>query len=158
MDYLLKPVEEEALRLALDKYRTYHSNIQGEALKQLLGELNKQFRNRFLIKIGSHFRSVQVKEICFFYILERATFLRTFSGKEYPLETSLDAIQKSVDPEVFYRINRNCILNMEAISDIISYSASRLQIKLNEKIPSPDESFLVVSREKVNSFKKWIDK
>jgi DNA-binding LytR/AlgR family response regulator len=158
VDYLLKPVEEEALRQAIDKYRNYHSSLHGEALKQLLGELNRQYRNRFLIKIGSHFRSVTVKEICFFYILERATFLRTFSGKEYPLEASLDSVQKSLDPEIFYRINRNCILNIDAISDIVSYSSSRLQIKLNEKIASPDESYLVVSREKVSVFKKWIDK
>ena len=127
-------------------------------MKHLLAEMNRQFRNRFLIKIGSHFRSVLVKEICYFYILERATFLRTFSGKEYPLENSLDFVQKCVDPEIFYRINRNCLLNIEAISDIISYSSSRLQIKLTGKIPAPDETYLVVSREKVHSFKKWIDK
>jgi len=158
VDYLLKPVEEEAMRQAIDKYRNYHSNIHGEGLKHLLAEMNRQFRNRFLIKIGSHFRSVLVKEICYFYILERATFLRTFSGKEYPLENSLDSVQKSLDPEIFYRINRNCLLNIDAISDIISYSSSRLQIKLIEKMPAPDESYLVVSREKVHGFKKWIDK
>ena len=84
--------------------------------------------------------------------------LRTFSGREYPLENSLDHIQKSVDPEKFYRINRNCLLHIDAISDIISYSSSRLQIKLTESIVSPNESYLVVSREKVADFKKWIDK
>jgi len=158
VDYLLKPVEEEALCQALDKFKNYHSNLQGESLKQLFSEFNRQFRNRFLIKIGSHFRSVQVKEICFFYILERATFLSTFSGREYPLENSLDFIQKCVDPDIFYRINRNCLLNIDAIGDIISYSSSRLQIKLIEKIPSPEESCLVVSREKVAGFKQWINK
>jgi DNA-binding LytR/AlgR family response regulator len=158
VDYLLKPIEEEALIQAMDKYRNYHSNIHGESLKQLLSELNRQFRNRFLIKIGSHFRSVQVKDVCFFYIVERAAFLRTLSGKEYPMEASLDYIQKSLDPEKFFRINRNCLLNIDAISDIISYSSSRLQIKLIDKITSPDESYLVVSREKVSLFKRWIDK
>jgi len=158
VDYLLKPVEEGALLNAIDKYKNYHSNLPGETLKQLLGEFSKHFRNRFLIKIGSHFRSVQVKEICFFYILERATFLRTFSGREYPLENSLESIQKSVDPGTFYRINRDCLLNIDVISDIISYSSSRLQIKLIENIPVLAESYLVVSREKVADFKKWIDK
>jgi len=158
VDYLLKPVEEDALRKAIDKYKNYHINQPGETLKQLLGELTNHFRNRFLIKIGSHFRSVQVKEICFFYILERVTLLRTFSGREYPLENSLDFIQKSVDPEKFYRINRNCLLHIDAIGDIISYSSSRLQIKLTASIVSPNEYYLVVSREKVADFKKWIDK
>lgn len=158
VDYLLKPVDEEALRKALDKFKNYHGNLHGESLRQLLSEFNRQFRNRFLIKIGSHFRSVQVKEICFFYILGRATFLSTFSGRKYPLENSLDFIQKCIDPDKFYRINRNCIINIDAISDIISYSSSRLQIKLLEKIQSPDESFLVISREKVAGFKQWINK
>jgi two-component system, LytTR family, response regulator len=158
VDYLLKPVQEEALTQAIEKYRNYHSNLHGETLKQLLSELNRQFRNRFLIKIGSHFRSVEVKDVCFFHIVERSVFLRTFSGKEYPVEASLDYIQKSLDPERFFRINRNCLLNIDAISDIISYSSSRLQIKLTEKISPPDESYLVVSREKVSLFKQWIDK
>jgi DNA-binding LytR/AlgR family response regulator len=86
------------------------------------------------------------------------TFLRTFSGREYPLENSLDHIQKSIDPEKFFRINRNCLLQIDAISDIVSYSSSRLQIKLIDNIVSPGESYLVVSREKVADFKKWIDK
>jgi DNA-binding LytR/AlgR family response regulator len=158
VDYLLKPVEEEALRKAIDKYKNYHCNLPGETLRQLLGEFNKQFRNRFLVKVGSHFKSVQVKEICLFYILERAAFLRTFSGREYALDNSLDFIQKTVDPETFFRINRNCLLNIGAIADIIGYSSSRLQIKLIENIKPPDENILVVSREKVAGFKHWIDK
>ena len=158
IDYLLKPVGEEDLRKAIDKFKNRQSNLRGETLKQLLSEFNKQFRNRFLIKIGSHFRSVQVKDICLFFILERATFLRTFQGKEYPLENSLDSVQKSVDPEVFYRINRNCLINIEAISDIISYPASRLQLKLIKEIPPIDENYLVVSREKVTVFKNWINR
>jgi DNA-binding LytR/AlgR family response regulator len=158
IDYLLKPVEEDSLRNALDKYKKHHSHLPVEGLKLMLGELNRHFRNRFLIKIGSHYRSIQVKDICFFFILGRAVFLRTFSGKEYSMDNSLDFIQKTVDPEIFFRINRNCLMNIAAINDIISYSSSRLQIKLNENLKPSDESLLVVSREKVNGFKQWIDK
>ncbi len=158
VDYLLKPVEEGALRTALDKYRTFHNNFTGEALRHLFGELNKQYKNRFLVKIGLHYRSVQVNEICCFYILERAVFIRTLSGREYSSDNSLDYIQKTVDPEIFFRINRNCLLNINSICDIISYSSSRLQLKLNEGIPPINENYLVVSREKVPGFKKWIDK
>ena len=158
IDYLLKPVEEESLRKALEKYKTIHFNTAGETLKQLFSDLNRQYKNRFLIKIGSHYRSVKSNEICCFYILERATFIRTFSGREYSVDNSLDFIHKTIDPETFFRINSNCLLNINAISDILSYSSSRLQIKLHDKIPSLDESYLVVSREKVTEFKKWIDK
>lgn len=158
IDYLLKPIEEEALRKALDKFKTLHFKLPGDILKQLFSELNKQYKNRFLIKIGLHYRSIQVNEICCFYILERATFIRTFSGKEYSFDNSLDYLQKIVDPDKFFRINRNYLVNINAISDILSYSSSRLQLRLNEKIPSINEDYLVVSREKVNEFKKWIDK
>jgi len=158
VDYLLKPIEEDTLRKALDKFKTLHFKLSGDILKQLFGEINKQYKNRFLIKIGLHYRSIQVNEICCFYILERATFIRTFSGKEYPIDNSLDNLQKIVDPDKFFRINRNCLVYINAISDILSYSSSRLQLRLNEKIRSINEDYLVVSRDKVTEFKKWIDK
>lgn len=158
IDYLLKPIEEDALRKALDKYKTLHYNLSAEILKQLLSDTDKQYKNRFLIRIGSHYKSVQVNEICCFYILERSTFIRTFSGKEYPVDYSLDQLQKTVDPEKFFRINRNCLVYINAIGDIIGYSSSRLQLKLNEKIPPVNEDYLVVSRDKVSDFKKWMDR
>jgi len=158
IDYLLKPIDESSLRNALDKFKTLHYNVSGEILKQLFAGINKQYKTRFLIRIGSHYRSVPVSEICCFYILERATMIRTFAGREYSIDNSLDSLQKTVNPENFFRINRNCLINISAVSDIISYSSSRLQLKLNEKIPSIDEDYFVVSRDKVNEFKKWIDK
>ncbi len=158
IDYLLKPVQEDALRNALDKFKDLHFKLPGDILKQLMSELSKQYKTRFLIKIGSHYKSIQVNDICCFYILERATFIRTFSGKEYAIDSSLDNLQKIVDPDKFFRINRNCLVYINAISDILSYSSSRLQLRFNEKIPSINDDYLVVSRDKVNEFKKWIDK
>ena len=158
VDYLLKPIEENALRKALDKFKTFHFKLSGDILKKLFSEIDKQYKNRFLIKIGTRYKSIQVNEICCFYILERATFIRTFSGKEYSVDYSLDHLQKIVDPYIFFRINRNCMVSVNAISEILSYSSSRLQLKLNEKVPSIDEDYLVVSRDKVTGFKRWIDK
>jgi DNA-binding LytR/AlgR family response regulator len=158
VDYLLKPIEENSLRKALDKFNTFHNKLPGDLIKQLFAKFNKQYKTRFLIKVGLHYRSVQVNEICCFYILERATFIRTCSGKEYCMDNSLDYLQKTIDPDIFFRINRNCLVSINSISDIISYSSSRLQLRLKEKIPSINDDYLVVSREKVTGFKKWIDK
>ena len=158
VDYLLKPIEEDSLRKALEKFSNFHYRVPGDILKQLFAELNKQYKSRFLIKVGVHYRSVQINEICYFYILERGTFLRTFSGKEYPMDNSLDYIKNLVDPGKFFRINRNFLINIDAIGDILSYSSSRLQLRLSQKLQSPDDNYLVVSREKVTEFKKWIDK
>jgi DNA-binding LytR/AlgR family response regulator len=158
IDYLLKPIEEEPLRKALDKFKSLRYNLSADILKQLFSDTDKQYKNRFLIKIGSRYRSIQLNEICCFYILERSTFIRTFSGKEYSVDYSLDQLQKTVDPYKFFRINRNCLVYINAISDILSYSSSRLQLRLNEKIQSIDDDYLVVSRDKVSDFKKWMDR
>jgi len=157
VDYLLKPIEEIPLRNAINKFKSLHYNntVRNDLLKRLFKELNTGYKNRFLIKIGAKYRSVPVSEICCFYILERATFIRTFADKDYSIDYSLDYIQKTIDLNSFFRINRNCIVNINAIGEILCYSSSRLKIKLNSHKPIDD---LIVSREKVSEFKKWIDK
>ena len=157
VDYLLKPIEEDALRLALDKFKSFHYQSDNH-FKQLYDELNKQYKTRFLIKVGVHYKSVPVTDISYFYILERASFIRTFSGKDYSIDHSIDHLQKMIDHAEFFRINRNCLVNINAISDILSYSSNRLQLKLNDKIPAIDSEYLVVSRDKVSHFKKWLNK
>jgi len=156
VDYLLKPIEETALRNAIEKFKSIH--YQKTLSKDLLASLFKEksgFKSRFLIKVGEHFKSIQTNEISCFYILERATFIRTFSDKDYSLDYSLDNLQKTINPDKFFRINRNCIVNVDAISDILIYSSSRLIIKLKGNKPIYD---LIVSKDKVGEFKKWIDK
>ncbi len=157
VDYLLKPVEETALRQAIQKYRTLHEKavIRNEVLKQLVKELNIGYRNRFLVKIGPRYRSVAVEEISCFHISGRAVFIMTSAGKEYAIDHSLEYLHQHVDPGVFFRINRDCLINIHAIRDIISYSSSRLKIVMNGDRPVEN---LIVSRDKVNEFKRWIDK
>jgi DNA-binding LytR/AlgR family response regulator len=141
IDYLLKPIEEDSLKNAIAKFKSLQVKITGDMIKQLFGEIGKQYKTRFLIKIGMHYRSVPVD-----------------AGKEYSVDNSLDNLQKTVDPEKFFRINRNCLVNFNAIRDILSFSSSRLQLKLNENIPGFDDEYFVVSRDKVSEFKKWLSK
>ncbi len=157
VDYLLKPIGEESLRRAIEKFRSfhYHPSEKIEVFKQLLQNLNKGYKNRFLIKVGEHYKSVPDTEIACIYILERSTFLRTSSEKDYPIDYTLEALQKSLDPARFFRINRNCMVNINEISDILHYSSSRLKITLKGNKPVPD---LIVSKDKVSEFKRWIDK
>lgn len=155
VDYLLKPIEENALRMAIDKFKSIHYKdaARNDVIKQFLKELNKSYKTRFLIKVGEHYKSIMDKEIMCFYILGRATFIRTSSDRDYPVDYSLDHLQKTIDPDLFFRINRNCIVNIHAIRDIISYSSSRLKLKLDNQ-PVDD---VIVSKDKVSDFKKWID-
>lgn len=157
VDYLLKPIDEVSLSNAINKYKSLHYKeaVNNDLLKRLYKELNTGFKTRFLIKIGSNFRSIPVKDICCFHILERATFIRTFEDRDFSIDYSLDYIQKIIDFSIFFRINRDCIVNVNAINEILCYSSSRLKLKLKSHKPIED---LIVSRDKVSEFKKWIDK
>ncbi len=158
VDYLLKPIDEHALRTALDKFKKVHYKVNRDLLKSVFNEYKNQFKNRFLIKIGARYKSVSIKEVCCFYIEDRAVFLKTFEGKNYAIDYSLDQLENILDPDQFFRLNRKCILFLNAIEDILSYSSSRLQVRLGNKNNMIEKTFLVVSRDKVKDFKKWIDR
>jgi DNA-binding LytR/AlgR family response regulator len=156
VDYLLKPVEEKQLNDAIMKYRRiFQDNQQYKPdFSKLIGEFKNTYKSRFLVKIGERFRSVPVEEVKYIHIRERSVFIRDFSGKEYAIDYSLDQVQKILDPGKFYRINRDCIVNIHSISLIYSFSSSRLQLTLNNEEKSEE---FVVSRDRVAGFKKWID-
>ena len=157
IDYLLKPVDEALLKSALAKFIKLYADKDPfkRDFKQLLFEFRNQYKSRFLIKIGEKYKSVPAGEISHFYISERSVFLSDNKGKDYGIDYSLDQLQTMLDPRKFFRINRECIVNIEAISLMYSYSSSRLQLTLKEKEKS---DLFVVSREKVTEFKRWIDK
>jgi DNA-binding LytR/AlgR family response regulator len=156
IDYLLKPIEKESLIRALQKYNSIYKEgfTTSQHMRDLSGELIKNFKARFFVKTGNHFQSIPVDDILCFYIMERAVFLKTGGGKNFSLDYSLDQVQKLIDPEKFFRINRNYLVHINAILDIYNYSSSRLGIKVNHV----NHLDLIVSREKVSDFKKWLDK
>jgi DNA-binding LytR/AlgR family response regulator len=98
---------------------------------------------------------VPATEISHFHINERSVFLNDNLGRDYGVDYSLDQLQTMLDPRKFFRINRECIINIESISLMYSYSSSRLQLTLKDKEKS---DLFVVSRDKVAEFKRWIDK
>jgi DNA-binding LytR/AlgR family response regulator len=157
IDYLLKPVDEELLKSALAKFKKLYADNDPfkRDFKQLMFEFRNQHKSRFLIKIGEKYRSVPAGEISHFHINERSVFLNDNLGKDYGIDYSLDQLQTMLDPRKFFRINRECIVNIENISLMYSYSSSRLQLTLKNREKS---DLFVVSREKVAEFKRWIDK
>lgn len=156
VDYLLKPIEFEDLQNALNKFRTVHQkNINFDKIELMLDTLKQKNKERFLIKIGEHYRSIQITDINCFFIKERCNFIHTDKGKVYALDYSLDRIEEMISPEMFFRINRNFIINFYAIRDIVAFSSSRLKLSLDNW---QDKEEIVVSRERVSDFKKWIDR
>lgn len=155
VDYLLKPIDIIDLKIALDKYKTIHKPIFPKEFEDLLQVIQPKTKERFLIRVGSHYKSIPINEINCLYIRERCNFIQTMHGKHYALEYSLDHAEKIIDPNIFFRINRNMIVNINAINDIIAYSSNRLKLVLDKWT---DEEPILVSRERVTDFKKWMDR
>lgn len=159
VDYLLKPIAFDELESAFQKFLSQakkEETIQPvtlDLLNKVREMLRKQYKTRFIIKVGEHLKSIPVEDIQFFYSLDKATFLCTSDFKTYIVDYSLDRISEMVDEHRFFRINRKYILSNQSIADIVFYSNSRLKIKLKK----PDEESIIVSRDKVAAFKEWLD-
>ncbi len=156
VDYLLKPIDQEEMKSALDKFNELHGRKNDLVkLESLINQLKPRTKERFLVKVGDHYRSIPTSAVNCFYIKERCNFINVQNGKNYAIDYSLDKIEQLVDPELFFRVNRTFIINFSAIKDIVAYSSSRLKIILNNWT---DQDEILVSRERVAEFKKWMDR
>lgn len=156
IDYLLKPIEKEELSTAILKFdKHWNNNKQQIDEKQLLTDfrnlLRDTYKKRFTIKVGEHIRMVETKDIALIYSRNKGTYLRT--KKDSLVDYSLDKMMDVISPKQFFRISRKHIIALDKIKDIISYSNSRLKIILEIEF---DED-LIVSREKVQEFKNWLE-
>jgi DNA-binding LytR/AlgR family response regulator len=159
--YLLKPIKYEELAAALQKFKASpwyagspELKHQQLALEKAQFMVTKEYKKRFLVKTGLHIRSIPVEEILFFNSLEKACYLTLTGGKTQLLDYTLEQLETLVDPARFYRINRQYIVSMSAIEDIISLSHSRLQLRLR----NCSDKDVLVSREKTQDFKHWLDR
>jgi DNA-binding LytR/AlgR family response regulator len=155
VDYLLKPIDPKELAGAITKFNSQKikTTIDLSQIKELLQPQKKDYKTRFMVKIGEKIQSVQTSEIAFFMSEERVTFLQTFEGKRYILDSTLDQLEVMIDPKKFFRLNRKYISSFEAIAEIHTYSNSRLKIKLS----NCSDNDILVSREKVGALKDWLD-
>ena len=155
IDYLLKPLDPEALDKAVDKFKRQQikTSLDLNMLKDLITGKEKNFKSRFLVRFGEKIQSIPTEEVAFFFSEERVTFLQTHSGKKYVIDYTLEQTESMVDPKKFFRLNRKFLVTLSSISDIITYSNSRLKVILT-KCENQDT---LISREKVSDFKHWLD-
>ncbi|NQU88149.1 MAG: response regulator transcription factor [Mariniphaga sp.] len=159
VDYLLKPIDFSELKSAIEKFRKHFQAEKGipvlheDIINSVKQMLEKPHKTRFIIKIGEHLRPVKTEEIHYFFSLDKTTNICTSDAKLYIIDYSLDNLMELIDNDQFFRINRQNIVNRDAISDIVMYSKNRLKIKLITAGQEP----LIISRDKVNSFKVWLD-
>jgi len=162
VDYLLKPVDKDELKRAIDKCRVivesqqpYPTDIH-QLLKMVTNpQLNTQaFKEQFIVKVRNQWLPVLTKDIaCFFR--DQLNYLHTFSGDKYILDfTTLDEIEELLDPKIYYRANRQAIIHIDSIQSVKPVENQKLIVTLK----SPLKIVLDISREKAPGFKKWFDR
>jgi len=157
VDYLLKPVGIDELRSALDKFKKYNRNDYSIMLDNIVHAyqtMNKQYKGRFMIRMGENIVSVKTEQIAHFIFEDGIVLLATTNNHLYPVDFTLDQIEPMVDPVEFFRINRKVIININSIQKTGTYFNSRL--KITSTFLQDENS--VVSRERVNDFKEWLGK
>jgi len=156
IDYLLKPIRQEKLEAALNKYHNLkqHFSVDYSSLmyKRQITESSNGFKKRLLVKKGVDYFSLKTDEIAYFYATHKVVCLLDKNGQKFILDRSLSDIENEMDPKLFYRINRKYLVNMNAIRRIKTYPKSKLMVELN---PAVQED-IVISSEVATDFKHWL--
>lgn len=157
IDYLLKPIKKEALESALAKFKKIR--LAGEnplldisKLAELYNSRTDQFKKRFIVRYGDHIKTINTEDIAYFFTEDKANFLTTFESRRFAIDLNLDNLESVLDPKIFFRINRQFIISIQAIDEMLSYSKGRVFIKL--KPPAKQET--IVSTERSAQFKTWL--
>lgn len=158
IDYLLKPIDEDDLEAAVNKYKGQQTKVQSLSLdfdqikRMLANPVEKSFKKRFTVKMGQHLKMINIEDAECFYSENKGTYIHTVDGRDYLLENTLEQLENELDPAKFFRVSRKFIVSISAIKDIVVYSNSRLKIIL----PTYKEDEVIVSRERVNDFRSWL--
>jgi DNA-binding LytR/AlgR family response regulator len=163
IDYLLKPIIFEDLSNAIKKWERLRKDISPDKSPQIgleeyrkalaIIQGKKSYKTRFMVKLGEHIRSIPTDKVAVFYAEGRNGFIRTTNGGKFVIDYKLEELETLLDPALFFRVNRTYIVNLHSIKDVIVYSNSRLKVITDPVF----EKEIIVSREKVGSFKEWFD-
>ncbi|WP_298903272.1 LytTR family DNA-binding domain-containing protein [uncultured Psychroserpens sp.] len=159
IDYLLKPIDEDDLEKAVSKFKDRAPKKQqavtldfNDIKKLLVNPIEREYKKRFSVKVGQHLKLINIDDIECFYSENKGTYAFTSEGRNYLLDTTLEQLEDELEPHKFFRISRKFYVNVNAIADMVSYTNSRLQIKLN----TFKEQDVIVARERVKDFKEWL--
>jgi DNA-binding LytR/AlgR family response regulator len=155
--YLLKPVKKEELQEAIEKFRKTHAGkshntIDFEKMLSVFKQPVANYKERFIIRFGEHIKTIETQDIAYFYTENKANYAVMKDGKRYPVDHNLDELEQLINPKSFFRINRQFIISYNSITEMVSYSKSRVLIKLNplSKLET------IVSTERSAAFKSWL--
>lgn len=162
IDYLLKPIKEEMLSAAINKYEKLVKYSESEEVEKpdyemLLEALKsgeKNYRKRFLISGSTSFFKIDTKDIAYFYTVNRITFAVTYKAKEHIIDLTMEKLEEQLDPDMFFRANRSQIINIDSIRKFESYFGGKLMVRLIDPFKDP----VTISRLKATEFKNWLDR
>ncbi len=153
IDYLVKPISYAAFAASLDKLRQLRDK-PAPLHPQIWQQLSKPaYKERFMVKIGEHIHSVPTSSVRIFFAEGKNTYLIREDGRKLITDYKMETLEEILNPELFFRVNRSHLIHLDAIKDVLMYSNSRL--KINPNFPYPEE--IIVSRDRVNGFKQWLD-
>jgi DNA-binding LytR/AlgR family response regulator len=157
IDYLLKPINPKELEQAIHKFKSIpkpNAIPDLSMLVDLIKEKEVEYKSRFMIKVGDRIKTVYVSEISAVLSEDKGTYLIDKTGSRHLLDISLDKVFASLDPNLFFRINRKYIVFIDSIAEIYSWKNSRLKLL----VKNHDDNSIIVSREKAAEFKDWLDR
>ena len=156
IDYLLKPIKKDDLQAALNKFNKLNNKdapaLDINKVLEAFTPSKTDYKTRFIVRYGEHIKTIKIEEAAYFYTEDKINFLTTNEGRRYTIDYNLDNLESVLDPKVFFRINRQFIISIHAISEMFTYSKSRVLVKL---IP-PSKHETIVSTERSGDFKLWL--
>lgn len=154
--YLMKPVRTRDLEDSLEKLDRLKSAFAVD-FDRLMNEIQgkePEHRSRFLIQIGDKFVTLKTEDVSYFYTFQKSVYVRSKAGRSYPLDLSLDALQSSLNPDDFFRINRQVIVHIDAIEEMMALSRSRMELTMEAQ--HEEDIGAIVSAERSADFRKWL--
>ncbi len=154
LSYLLKPAKVESLKLAIDKYHFLEK--QGAAINEKILPFHNQHQKRFLVRSGSLSQPIFADDIAYFYVQnKRFLFINTKNKQQFLYDSTLEILEQRLDPERFFRINRQFIINIDIVRQLQAFD-NKGRIKLETEPANKEE--MIVSISKALEFKNWLDR
>lgn len=157
IDYLLKPVNAEGLAAAIEKFKAMKrqfSRTDLDTLLEAIGQNKPEYKTRFMVTVGTRIKTIDVADIAYFFSEEKITFMVTKDNQRLPIDYSLDKLSTMINPEEYFRANRQFLISLPSIKNIHTYSQSKLKLELE---PHP-KTEVFIGKEKITPFKDWLDK
>ncbi|MFT6866592.1 MAG: DNA-binding LytR/AlgR family response regulator [Cyclobacteriaceae bacterium] len=161
VDYLLKPIDQGELRSAIEKFEnTFHRKPESKTLEQnsdlnaLIRSLQPKGKERFVVRVGEHLKTIQTADVQLIYSQDKATYIFTKEGRRFLIDFSLDQLEELLSADLFFKLSRKFMINLSYIKDIVTFTNSRLEIIVDHY----EEEQIIVARERVKEFRTWLDR